>query len=112
MLSGALPTLSSFELSKGSLPPNSASLNCEIISRRSTRTVNTLPVTENQPRTDREDAHDTVDGNTDHTFTFLGGTSSDDLDANVDRRLLTKPYNLCASPPIPANERLVGASRD
>lgn len=62
--------------------------------------------------TDREDSNDAIDGDTHDAFTFLDSSAADDLNANVDGRLLTKPNDLGASTPIPAHKSLVSARGD
>ena len=65
--------------------------------------------------TDREHAHDTINGHTDDTFALILPTRtarSDDLHADVDGGLLAKPHDLRACTPVPAHKRFVRARRD
>lgn len=65
--------------------------------------------------TDRENADYPVNGHADDTLAFIltarpGGTN--DLHADIDGRLLPKPYDLRPRTPVPADERLIGTSGD
>jgi hypothetical protein len=51
-----------------------------------------------------------INGHTNDTFTLVRRTRSDDLDSNVDRRLLAETDDLGTSAPIPAYKCLVCSS--
>ena len=96
MLSGAFPTLSNLALRTGSAPPNSESLNWEIISLLAFKCNNYLEpaILSNNPlRTNGEDTDNAINSNTDYPFSGFSGTRYY-LDANIDRCLLTKTNDL------------------
>lgn len=63
--------------------------------------------------TNRKNSNDAVDSNAHNTFSLFGiPLAADQLDANIDGSLLTKPHDLRARSPVPTHQSFVCSRGD